>query len=45
MEALLQAQQDLVDFCEDDVTFKLEEACSIFNSFNVHFQTSLEVSN
>ncbi|CAB1352644.1 unnamed protein product, partial [Coregonus sp. 'balchen'] len=43
VEALLQAQQDLVDFfCEDDVTFKLEEACSIFYSFNVRFQKAVE---
>ncbi|XP_067084732.1 FH2 domain-containing protein 1-like [Osmerus mordax] len=42
-EALLKAQQSLVDFfCEDDVTFKLEEACNIFHSFNVRFQKSVE---
>ncbi|XP_038862020.1 FH2 domain-containing protein 1 [Salvelinus namaycush] len=43
VEALLQAQQDLLDFfCEDDVTFKLEEACSIFYSFNIRFQKAVE---
>ncbi|CAB1316334.1 unnamed protein product, partial [Coregonus sp. 'balchen'] len=43
VEALLQAQQDLMDFfCEDDVTFKLEEACSIFYSFNIRFQKAVE---
>ena len=43
-EALLKAQQSLVDFfCEDDVTFKLEEACNIFHSFNVRFQKAVEV--
>ncbi|XP_046906478.1 FH2 domain-containing protein 1-like [Hypomesus transpacificus] len=42
-EALLKAQQSLVDFfCEDDVTFKLEEACNIFHSFNVRFQKAVE---
>lgn len=45
VEALLQVQQDLLDFfCEDDVTFKLEEACSIFYSFNIRFQKAVEVS-
>ncbi|KAM9498453.1 uncharacterized protein ACWYII_001881 isoform 3-T3 [Salvelinus alpinus] len=43
VEALLQAQQDLLDFfCEDDVAFKLEEACSIFYSFNIRFQKAVE---
>ncbi|XP_014052470.2 FH2 domain-containing protein 1 isoform X1 [Salmo salar] len=43
VEALLQVQQDLLDFfCEDDVTFKLEEACSIFYSFNIRFQKAVE---
>ncbi|XP_045078680.1 FH2 domain-containing protein 1-like [Coregonus clupeaformis] len=43
IKSFLRAQQDLVDFfCEDDVTFKLEEACSIFYSFNVRFQKAVE---
>lgn len=38
------SSQALVEFfCEDDSTFKLEEACRVFNSFCHRFQKAVQV--
>ena len=46
VKAMLSARQTLLEFfCEDEVTFKLEEACSIFHSFQLRFHRSVQVNN
>ncbi|XP_031427262.1 FH2 domain-containing protein 1-like isoform X1 [Clupea harengus] len=43
VKAMLSARQTLLEFfCEDEVTFKLEEACSIFHSFQLRFHRSVQ---
>lgn len=43
---MLNARQALLDFfCEDEMTFKLEEACSIFQTFQLRFHRAVQVNN
>ncbi|XP_063058704.1 FH2 domain-containing protein 1-like [Engraulis encrasicolus] len=43
VKAMLSARQSLLDFfCEDETTFKLEEACSIFHSFQMCFHRAVQ---
>ena len=49
METELQELQSVTDsvaeyFCEDPSKFKLEECCSIFNSFCEKFMRAMQVS-
>lgn len=45
VESLHQKSQALVDFfCEDENSFKLEEACRIFHCFCHRFQKAVRVS-
>lgn len=44
MEGMRMSSQALVEFfCEDDSTFKLEEACRVFHSFCHRFQRAVQV--
>lgn len=44
VEGLRMSSQALVEFfCEDDSTFKLEEACRVFHSFCHRFQRAVQV--
>ena len=44
VEGMRMSSQALVEFfCEDDSTFKLEEACRVFNSFCHRFQKAVQV--
>lgn len=43
---MLSTREALLDFfCEDEVTFKLEEACSIFQTFQLRFHRAVQVNN
>lgn len=43
VEGMQMSSQALVDFfCEDDSTFKLEEACRVFHSFCLRFQRAVQ---
>jgi len=43
VKAMLSARQSLLDFfCENETTFKLEEACSIFHSFQMCFHRAVQ---
>lgn len=43
MEGMRMSSQALVDFfCEDDNTFKLEEACGVFHMFCLRFQRAVQ---
>lgn len=44
VEGMRMSSQALVEFfCEDDSTFKLEEACKVFHSFCLRFQRAVQV--
>ena len=44
LEGMRMSSQALVEFfCEDEVTFKLEEACKVFSSFCQRFQRAVQV--
>lgn len=44
VEGLRMSSQALVEFfCEDDSTFKLEEACRVFHLFCHRFQRAVQV--
>lgn len=44
VEGMRMSSQALVEFfCEDDSTFKLEEACRVFHSFCHRFQKAVQV--
>lgn len=44
VEGMRMSSQALVEFvCEDDSTFKLEEACRVFHSFCQRFQKAVQV--
>lgn len=44
VEGMRMSSQALVEFfCEDDSTFKLEEACRVFHSFCLRFQKAVQV--
>lgn len=44
VEGMKMSSQALVEFfCEDDSTFKLEEACRVFHSFCHRFQKAVQV--
>lgn len=44
VEGMRMSSQALMEFfCEDDSTFKLEEACKIFNLFCQRFQRAVQV--
>lgn len=46
VEGMQMSSQALVDFfCEDDSTFKLEEACRVFHSFCLRFQRAVQVQH
>ncbi|TNN52072.1 FH2 domain-containing protein 1 [Liparis tanakae] len=43
VEGMRMSSQALVEFfCEDDSTFKLEEACRVFHSFGLRFQRAVQ---
>lgn len=44
VEGMRMSSQAMVEFfCEDDSTFKLEEACMVFNLFCHRFQKAVQV--
>ena len=44
LEGMRMSSQALVEFfCEDESTFKLEEACKVFSSFCQRFQRAVQV--
>jgi len=44
LEGMRMSSQALVEFfCEDESSFKLEEACKVFNSFCQRFQRAIQV--
>lgn len=44
VEGMRMSSQALVEFfCEDDSTFKLEEACRVFHLFCLRFQKAVQV--
>lgn len=44
VEGMRMSSQAMVEFfCEDDSTFKLEEACRVFNLFCHRFQKAVQV--
>ena len=44
LEGMRMSSQALVEFfCEDEGTFKLEEACKVFSSFCQRFQRAVQV--
>lgn len=46
VEGMRMSSQALMEFlCEDDSTFKLEEACSTFHLFCLRFQRAVQVQN